>query len=137
MILVTGGAGFVDSNFVLDWVASSHEPLVNLHALSQVGNLENLGALVAHAGHICARGDICDRSLLDRLLSEHRPRAMVRRSGSNGQTSGATVEPSQGAPRTRQDFTACRSSDTRPSPSTRGMRGRMLEGTRGSWSKAR
>ena len=77
MILVTGGAGFIGSNFVLDWVASSDEPLVNLDALTYAGNIENLSAVDGHPGHIFVRGDICDRGLLDHLLSEHRPRAIV------------------------------------------------------------
>ncbi len=77
MILITGGAGFIGSNFVLDWVASSDEPLVNLDALTYAGNLENLRALDGHPGYSFVHGDICDRGLLDRLLSEHRPRAIV------------------------------------------------------------
>jgi len=77
MILVTGGAGFIGSNFVLDWVANSEERLVNLDALTYAGNLENLRALDGHPGHAFVHGDICDRGLLDRLLAEHRPRAIV------------------------------------------------------------
>jgi dTDP-glucose 4,6-dehydratase len=77
MILITGGAGFIGSNFVLDWVASSDEPLVNLDALTYAGNLENLRALDGHPGYSFVHGDICDRGLLDRLLSENRPRAIV------------------------------------------------------------
>ena len=77
MILVTGGAGFIGSNFVLDWVANSEERLVNLDALTYAGNLENLRALDGHPGYTLVHGDICDRGLLDGLLSEHRPRAIV------------------------------------------------------------
>ena len=77
MILVTGGAGFIGSNFVLDWLAGSDEALVNLDALTYAGNLENLGSLDGHPGHIFVRGDICDRALIDRLLSQHQPRAIV------------------------------------------------------------
>ena len=77
MILVTGGAGFIGSNFVLDWVANSDEPLVNLDALTYAGNLENLKALDGRPGHIFVRGDICDRGLLVRVFSEYRPRAIV------------------------------------------------------------
>jgi len=77
MILVTGGAGFIGSNFVLDWLAFSDEPLVNLDALTYAGNLENLRSLDGHPGHFFVRGDICDRELLDRLLTHHQPRAIV------------------------------------------------------------
>ena len=77
MILVTGGAGFIGSNFVLDWFAGSDEPLLNLDALTYAGNLQNLQGLESHPGHHFVRGDICDRDLVDRLLAEHRPRAIV------------------------------------------------------------
>jgi dTDP-glucose 4,6-dehydratase len=77
MILVTGGAGFIGSNFLLDWIATVGEPVVNLDALTYAGNLKNLRALDGHPGHIFVRGDICDRPLVDRLLAEHRPRAIV------------------------------------------------------------
>lgn len=77
MILVTGGAGFIGSNFVLDWLANSNEPVVNLDALTYAGNLANLSGLDGHPSHIFIRGDICDRTLVDRLLSQHRPRAVV------------------------------------------------------------
>ena len=77
MILVTGGAGFIGSNFVLDWLAGSDEPVLNLDALTYAGNLRNLAALVGDGRHVFVRGDITDRALLDRLLAEHRPRAVV------------------------------------------------------------
>jgi dTDP-glucose 4,6-dehydratase len=76
-VLVTGGAGFIGSNFVLDWFANSDEPIVNLDALTYAGNLENLSALDGDTRHRFVRGDICDRPLLDRLYAEHRPRAVV------------------------------------------------------------
>jgi dTDP-glucose 4,6-dehydratase len=77
VILVTGGAGFIGSNFVLDWLSAVDEPVVNLDALTYAGNLENLRSLDGNPGHIFVRGDICDRALIDRLLTEHRPRAVI------------------------------------------------------------
>jgi dTDP-glucose 4,6-dehydratase len=77
MILVTGGAGFIGSNFVLEWLGQSDEPVVNLDALTYAGNTENLASLAGDHRHVFVRGDICDRPLLDRLLAEHRPRAIV------------------------------------------------------------
>jgi len=76
-VLVTGGAGFIGSNFVLDWLAQSDEPVINLDALTYAGNRENLASLEGDARHVFVRGDIGDRALLDRLLAEHRPRALV------------------------------------------------------------
>jgi dTDP-glucose 4,6-dehydratase len=76
-ILVTGGAGFIGSNFVLDWLAGSDEPVVNLDALTYAGNLQNLASLQGHAKHHFVKGDITDRALLDRLLAEHKPRAVL------------------------------------------------------------
>ncbi|MDY0056547.1 MAG: dTDP-glucose 4,6-dehydratase [Methyloversatilis sp.] len=76
-ILVTGGAGFIGSNFVLDWLAGSDEPVVNLDALTYAGNRANLASLDGDARHIFVHGDICDRELIDRLLAQHRPRAIV------------------------------------------------------------
>jgi dTDP-glucose 4,6-dehydratase len=79
-LLVTGGAGFIGSNFVLDWLAApdtAGEPVVNLDALTYAGNRENLAALDGDARHLFVHGDISDRALLDRLLAEHRPRAIV------------------------------------------------------------
>ncbi|THF60222.1 dTDP-glucose 4,6-dehydratase [Pseudothauera rhizosphaerae] len=77
MILVTGGAGFIGANFVLDWLAASDEPVLNLDALTYAGNLENLARLQGDARHVFVHGDICDRALVDRLLAEYRPRAIV------------------------------------------------------------
>jgi len=77
MILVTGGAGFIGSNFVLDWLAQRDEPVVNVDALTYAGNTENLASLTGNRRHVFVRGDICDRPLLDRLFAEHAPRAVV------------------------------------------------------------
>ncbi|HEY9191361.1 MAG TPA: dTDP-glucose 4,6-dehydratase [Methyloversatilis sp.] len=76
-ILVTGGAGFIGSNFVLDWLAATGEPVVNLDALTYAGNRENLVSLEGDARHVFVHGDVCDRDLVDRLLTGHRPRAIV------------------------------------------------------------
>jgi dTDP-glucose 4,6-dehydratase len=77
MILVTGGAGFIGANFVLDWLATTGEPVLNLDALTYAGNLESLAALRGDARHVFVHGDIGDRALLDRLFAEHRPRAVI------------------------------------------------------------
>jgi dTDP-glucose 4,6-dehydratase len=78
MILVTGGAGFIGSNFVLDWrAAHPGEAVVNLDALTYAGNRENLSSLAGDPGYHFMHGDITDRSLVDQLLATHRPRAIV------------------------------------------------------------
>ncbi len=77
MILVTGGAGFIGSNFVLDWLKTSNEPVVNLDKLTYAGNPDNLSALAGNARHVFVQGDICDRPLLASLLAQHQPRAIV------------------------------------------------------------
>lgn len=77
MILVTGGAGFIGSNFVLDWLAQSGEPVVNLDLLTYAGNLENLRTLEENPGHIFVQGDIGDQSLVPKLLAQYQPRAVI------------------------------------------------------------
>jgi dTDP-glucose 4,6-dehydratase len=77
MILVSGGAGFIGSNFVLDWLAQSDEPVVNLDKLTYAGNLENLTNLLGDARHVFVQGDLGDRALVERLLAEHKPRAVL------------------------------------------------------------
>ena len=76
-ILVTGGAGFIGSNFVLDWLAQSDEPVITLDKLTYAGNLENLASLKDDPRHIFVQGDIGDFALVSRLLAEHQPRAVV------------------------------------------------------------
>ena len=76
-ILVTGGAGFIGSNFVLDWIAATGEAVVNLDKLTYAGNLANLASLAGDTRHVFVEGDIADAALVDRLLAEHRPRAIV------------------------------------------------------------
>lgn len=77
MILVTGGAGFIGSNFVLDWLAQSGEAIVNLDKLTYAGNLENLATLQDNPNHIFVQGDLGDSALVAQLLAQHRPRAVV------------------------------------------------------------
>jgi dTDP-glucose 4,6-dehydratase len=77
MILVTGGAGFIGSNFVIDWLAAGSEPVINLDKLTYAGNLENLKCLDGDARHRFVRGDIADYDLVLRLLQENQVRAVV------------------------------------------------------------
>jgi dTDP-glucose 4,6-dehydratase len=77
MILVTGGAGFIGSNFVRDWLALNDEPVINLDKLTYAGNLGNLASLEQDPRHLFVRGDIGDTALMSRLLAEHQPRAVV------------------------------------------------------------
>ena len=76
-VLVTGGAGFIGSNFVLDWLAQRDEPIINLDALTYAGNRENLASLQGDARHCFVEGDIGDARLVSSLLAEHQPRAVV------------------------------------------------------------
>ncbi len=76
-ILVTGGAGFIGSNFVLDWLALSNETVVNVDKLTYAGNLQNLASLQGNAHHVFVQGDIGDGALLARLLAQHQPRAVL------------------------------------------------------------
>ncbi|MRH79004.1 dTDP-glucose 4,6-dehydratase [Spiribacter sp. C176] len=77
MILVTGGAGFIGANFVLDWLAAHDEPVINLDKLTYAGNLENLASLKDDARHHFVQGDIGDQALVESLLAKHQPRAII------------------------------------------------------------
>ena len=77
MLLVTGGAGFIGSNFVLSTIAEQGEAIVNLDKLTYAGSLANLEGVRADARHVFVQGDICDRALVRGLLERHRPRAVV------------------------------------------------------------
>ena len=76
-VLITGGAGFIGANFVLDWVAHTSEKIVNLDKLTYAGNLESLASLKHNPQHVFVQGDIGDADLLTRLLAEHQPRAVL------------------------------------------------------------
>ncbi|MFJ4443753.1 dTDP-glucose 4,6-dehydratase [Pseudomonas sp. NPDC089422] len=76
-ILVTGGAGFIGANFVLDWVAQSDEKVINLDKLTYAGNLQTLASLEGNPQHLFVQGDINDGALLEQLLAEHQPRAVI------------------------------------------------------------
>ena len=76
-IFVTGGAGFIGANFVIDWLAAGHEPVVNLDKLTYAGNLENLVSLKGNKKHVFVQGDICDQGLVEKLLAEHQPWAVI------------------------------------------------------------
>jgi dTDP-glucose 4,6-dehydratase len=76
-ILVTGGAGFIGSNFVLDWLATSGSPVINLDKLTYAGNPANLASVENDPAYTFIQGDICDAPLITSLLREHKPRAIV------------------------------------------------------------
>jgi dTDP-glucose 4,6-dehydratase len=77
VILVTGGAGFIGANFVIDWLRETGEPVLNLDKLTYAGNAESLVPLAGDGRHIFVRGDINDCALVEQLLARHRPRAIV------------------------------------------------------------
>jgi len=77
MILVTGGAGFIGANFVLEWLRDSQEPVLNVDKLTYAGNRGTLKPLEENARHVFVRADICDGAALDALFAQHRPRAVV------------------------------------------------------------
>lgn len=77
MIFVTGGAGFIGSNFVLDWLTAANESIVNIDKLTYAGNLRNFASIKDDSRHVFVHGDIGDASLISSLLSKHKPRAIV------------------------------------------------------------
>ncbi|MEI7430777.1 MAG: dTDP-glucose 4,6-dehydratase [Betaproteobacteria bacterium] len=77
MILVTGGAGFIGANFILDWLREGDEPVLNLDVLTYAGNLESLAGLAGDSRYAFVQGDIGDQALIDGLLEKHRPRAVI------------------------------------------------------------
>jgi dTDP-glucose 4,6-dehydratase len=76
-ILVTGGAGFIGSNFIIDWLEARDEPVINLDRLTYAGNPENLAGLRGDPRYAFVQGDIGDRALVERLLEKHQPRAVI------------------------------------------------------------
>lgn len=77
MILVTGGAGFIGSNFVMDWLVQSDEPVLNLDKLTYAGNLQNLVSLQDNPRHVFVHGDIGDKVLVANLFAQYQPRAII------------------------------------------------------------
>ena len=77
MILITGGAGFIGSNFVLDWLSRERTPMINLDKLTYAGNLSNLAIIKNDEKHIFVQGDIADCQLVQQLLNQYKPRAII------------------------------------------------------------
>ncbi len=77
MILITGGAGFIGTNFILDWVTQSDEGIVNVDKLTYAGNLQNLASLADNPQHIFVHADICDSEKITTLLTHYQPRAII------------------------------------------------------------
>ncbi|NDD49773.1 MAG: NAD-dependent epimerase/dehydratase family protein, partial [Alphaproteobacteria bacterium] len=76
-IIITGAAGFIGSNFVLNWLANNHEKVIALDKLTYAGNLENLKTVESNPSYVFVQGDIGDSELISKLLQEHQPRAIV------------------------------------------------------------
>ena len=76
-ILVTGGAGFIGANFIIDWLQTRNEVVVNLDKLTYAGNLGNLASVEDHEGYAFIQGDIGDSALISKLLAEYKPRAVI------------------------------------------------------------
>lgn len=76
-IFVTGGAGFIGSNFILDWLGQSGEPVVNIDKLTYAGNLQSLSSIENHPGYHFVQTDIANQNTISRLLTQYRPRAII------------------------------------------------------------
>ena len=76
-ILVTGGAGFIGSNFILQWIEQEDTPVVNLDKLTYAGNPSNLRRVASDPKYCFVQGDVCDRELVRSLIEQHKPRAIV------------------------------------------------------------
>src|ERR1700675_3907864 len=76
-ILVTGGAGFIGSNFILQWIEQEDTPVVNLDKLTYAGNPSNLRRVASNPKYCFVKGDVCDRELLRELIRQHKPCAIV------------------------------------------------------------
>ena len=76
-ILVTGGAGFIGTNFILDWINETRSSVINLDLLTYAGNPANLSSLQGDTRYLLAAGDICNGERVTSLLREHEPRAIV------------------------------------------------------------
>lgn len=76
-LIVTGGAGFIGANFILDWFNHSNEEIINLDKLTYAGNLQNLAGLAADANYTFVQGDIGDKELVKKLLDQYQPRAVI------------------------------------------------------------
>ena len=72
-IMVTGGAGFIGSNFIIEWLSKHNEPLINVDKLTYAGNLQNLDVLGGDSNHIFKREDIANTQAIDQLLKDHKP----------------------------------------------------------------
>ena len=77
MILITGGAGFIGSNFILNWIKENNEPILNYDNLTYASNLKNLSDIQDNKNYSFLKGDINDKTLLNEVLSKHKPRSII------------------------------------------------------------